>query len=430
MSSKNFPSNFYAKYLSVLVFLVIFNQGKLFAADSTLANCFSDKHMRSQNAAESEGMGLALQQLNHGMVYVGQPLKWDIFNAQGKLLLQRGYIVKSDSQLESLLERGMYARATDVNQGKLEAKRPAEFDPFALWESLSKDCNRLCGGYQKSSPQEVLDVLDNILNVMETLVTKAPDAAIFELMQMDLSNYVVAHNQQTAFLATLIASKLGWPRKRVRTVSRAAATMNIAAFQLHATLSLQKDPLTDAQRAEMHSHGMRGRKMLEAMGVNNEEWLQAVEEHHPESLEPGRKPSELADLIHHADVYLAKISPRAYRSAKAPNIAAKEMVQRKGANAQFVATIVKEIGVYPPGSYVKLSNGETAVVVRRGKQAHTPVVFSLYNGAGMPLGEPIMRDTGSPSFAVSSYVPKNKVMVTVNRARLFGMEKSAIRAFG
>jgi hypothetical protein len=41
-----------------------------------------------------------------------------------------------------------------------------------------------------------------------------------------------------------------------------------------------------------------------------------------------------------------------------------------------------------------------------------------------------MRDTSSALFAVSSFVPKNKVMVTVNRPRLFGMEKNQLRAFG
>lgn len=374
-------------------------------------------------------MAVALHQLSRGMVGVSQPLKWDIFNSHGKLLLHKGYVVQSESQLESLLERGMYVDSADVERARQETKKVAVFDPFSQWERMGKNCSRLSLAYLNTPPDQLLTILDDILSSMELLVTKAPDAAIFELMQMDLSNYVVAHNQQTAFMATLLAASMGWSPKKIRTVGRAAATMNIAALQLHTTLSLQRDPITEAQREEMRSHGVRGRLILEGLGVTSQEWLRAVEEHHPENLPDGRKPSEMADLIHHADVYLAKISPRAYRSAKAPNLAAKEMVQRKNANPHFVATIVKEIGVYPPGSYVKLANGETAIVARRGKQAHTPIVYSLSNGAGLPLGEPIMRDTSSPLFAIASIVPKNKVMVTINRAKLFGMEKS-FRAFG
>jgi hypothetical protein len=374
-------------------------------------------------------MGIALHQLSRGMVSLNQPLKWDVFNAQGQLLLHKGYVLQSDSQLESLLERGMFVDAAELEKAKQDVKRVVEFDPFALWERLGKDCSRLSVDYLQTPPTELLAVLDDLLLVMETLIEKAPDAAIFELMQMQMSNYVVAHVQQTAFLVTLIASHMGWAPKKIRMVARAAATMNIAAMPLHTALALQKEPITEAQRKEMESHGLRGRLKLEEWGVKNKDWLQAVEEHHPETLHGGRKPSEMASLIHHADVYLAKISPRAYRSAKSPNVAAKEMIQRKDANPQFVASIVKEIGVYPPGSYVKLANGETAIVARRGKQAHTPVVFSLSNGAGLPLGEPIMRDTGSPLYAISSIVPRNKVMVTVNRAKLFGLGK-AFRAFG
>jgi HD-GYP domain-containing protein (c-di-GMP phosphodiesterase class II) len=374
-------------------------------------------------------MGITLRQLTREMVSIAQPLRWDIFSSQGQLLLHRGYVVQSASQLESLLDRGMYVNAAEIDKPKLDSKKAADFDPFILWDDLSKNCSRLNTAYLKAPPDQLLTILDDVLSEMEALVEKAPDAAIFEMIQMDLSNYVVAHNQQTAFLSTLIATRLGWPPKKIRTVSRAAATMNIAALQLHTVLALQKEPITDLQRAEMRTHGARGRQVLEELGVQNKDWLQAVEEHHPDVLTSGRKPSDMADLIHHADVYLAKISPRAYRAAKPPNVAAKEMVQRKHANAHYVATIVKEIGVYPPGSYVKLANGETAVVTRRGKQAHTPIVFSLANGAGLPLMEPVLRDTSSPLFAVSSIVPKSKVMVTINRAKLFGSERN-YRAFG
>ena len=138
--------------------------------------------------------------------------------------------------------------------------------------------------------------------------------------------------------------------------------------------------------------------------------------------------SEMAGIIHHADVYLAKISPRAYRTAKPPNVAAKEMFQGKSLSQGIAGIIIKEIGIYPPGSYVRLNNGETAIVTARGAQAHSPTVYSLVNGAGMPLGEPVLRDTQAANFAVSAIVPRNKVMVMVNRTKLFGKKKYV--AFG
>lgn len=40
------------------------------------------------------------------------------------------------------------------------------------------------------------------------------------------------------------------------------------------------------------------------------------------------------------------------------------------------AALLKSVGLYPPGSFVQLVNGETGIVVARGKQANLPVVAS------------------------------------------------------
>ena len=70
-------------------------------------------------------------------------------------------------------------------------------------------------------------------------------------------------------------------------------------------------------------------------------------------------------------------------------------------------------------AYAARRPGETAVVVRRGASAHAPCVCSLVSGAGMPLGEPVVRDTGLAKYAVASIVAKSRVMVMFDRARLF-----------
>lgn len=372
-------------------------------------------------------MAVQLRELSDGMVKVDQPLKWDVFSAKGELLLQRGYVVRSESQLYSLLERGMYASAAEIEKTKSEIIRPPEYDPFMEWDQLRRKVSRLGLSQLERDAPRILEDLQESATSIATLIDKSPDAAIFELMQMDLTNYVAGHNLQTAVLVALLSKRMNWESGSVDILSQAAATMNIAILELQSVLAVQKDPVTPGQREQLNDHGRRGRLLLERMGVTNGDWLRAVEEHHPEAM-GGRALSEMADIIHHADVYLAKISPRAYRVAKAPNVAAKEMFQGKGLSQSIAGIIIKEIGIYPPGSYVRLANGETAIVTARGTQAHTPTVFSLVNGAGMPLGEPVQRDTQSPNFAVSAIVPKNKVMVMVNRAKLF--QKRKYTAFG
>jgi hypothetical protein len=81
------------------------------------------------------------------------------------------------------------------------------------------------------------------------------------------------------------------------------------------------------------------------------------------------------------------------------------------------AAFVKTLGLYIPGSYVRLANGEVAVVVRRGRRANTPLVFSIIR-QGMPLGEPVLRDTQERGFEVKSSEPADDIKVRLNAERL------------
>jgi len=367
--------------------------------------------------------------LTRAMVSVNQPLKWDVFSEKGQLLLHKGYLITSETQLQHLLERGMYANADEVDKLKPETK-PSEYDPFLEWDSLKNLSGKNNLSYVRGNPTEILAGLDQKVTGITNLLQKNQSVALFELMQMDMTNYVAAHNLQTAILVSILARKMNWDQTNIDTLCRAGATMNIAMLELQSILTAQKESITVAQREEIRSHGTRGREMLEKIGVINQDWLRAVEQHHPAYLPMGTAPSEMASIVHHADVYLAKISPRSFRQGKPANIAAKEMLQEKGMSQTLASIIIKEIGIYPPGTYVKLANGEIAVVTQRGEQVHTPAVFSLLNANGMPLGEPVPRDTASSTFAIASIVPRNKVMVTLNRQKLFAKKKASSPGFG
>jgi hypothetical protein len=373
-------------------------------------------------------MATELRQLTAAMIEVDQPLKWDVFSSRGELLLHKGYVVRSEAQLDSLLERGMFADAAELDRGRKIELRAQAYDPFLEWDKLHRTVSRFGLANLERDGAQVLRDVEACSAAIAKLVEKHPDEAIFQLMQLDLTNYVAGHNLQTAVLVAILARRMSWDPSAIDILCCAATTMNVAILELQSVLAAQKDPLSASQRDALKDHGKRGRQLLEGMGVSNGDWLRAVEEHHPEALPAGCLACEMADIVHHADVYLAKVSPRAYRSAKAPNVAAKEMLQGNGLSQQIAGIIIKEIGIYPPGSYVRLANGETAVVTARGEQAHTPTVYSLVNGTGMPMGEPVLRDTKSANYAIASIVPRSKVMVAVNRARLF--ENRKFMAFG
>jgi hypothetical protein len=82
------------------------------------------------------------------------------------------------------------------------------------------------------------------------------------------------------------------------------------------------------------------------------------------------------------------------------------------------ATLLRVVGLYPPGTFVELANGESAVVIVRGAKAHTPIVASMRRKDGGLLMQPVRRDTLRPGFAVKRGVEPSHVRVLLNHRRI------------
>jgi HD-GYP domain-containing protein (c-di-GMP phosphodiesterase class II) len=261
---------------------------------------------------------------------------------------------------------------------------------------------------------------------IQLAIGKDVDVGKFEMVHNESTNYAITHSLQTAFVAYLVAERLGGSASERVSVVSAALSMNIAMIELQNSLVSQVTPLTPEQRQSIHGHSSRGREVLEQLGVTDREWLRAVEQHH---VTDGGGPlpeqrahiSDVACLVHYVDVYLAKLSSRATRPALATLTAAQQLfLSAGGATNPYTAAIVKEMGVYPPGTFVKLASGETGVVVRSGESAHTPRVCALISADGRVYVEAIARDTARETHKIVSTVPRSNVLIRLNRHELLG----------
>jgi ribosomal protein S16 len=82
------------------------------------------------------------------------------------------------------------------------------------------------------------------------------------------------------------------------------------------------------------------------------------------------------------------------------------------------AALIKAVGIYQPGSFVRLATDEVAVVVKRGHNTSTPRVAVLVNRSGMPTLEPTIRETSTRDFRIVSSVAHRDVKVQINLDRL------------
>lgn len=342
-------------------------------------------------------------------VRVGAPLPFNVRNADGTLLLARNQPIRSHAELDSLFERGTLVDLDEVlSPAERVAAAPREQLP-RLWDECFgriDDALRDCGH------ERFADALDEAGAPVAALVARDPDLALFQVLRADASpllRYGIDHSTHTAIVCQLVATRLGWDGASRERVFKAALTMNVSMLELQGTLAVQATPPTRAQREQILAHPQRSVELLEASGVRDREWLDAVLQHHelpdgsgyPQGL---TLIGDLAQLVRRADIYTAKLSPRGSRDTVAADRVGREMFMSDPGHP-MVAALVKEFGLYPPGCFVILASGETAMVVQRGAAVNNPIVTVLGTARGEPCPEPLRRDTSFPAYAVKSVLP-------------------------
>ena len=281
-----------------------------------------------------------------------------------------------------------------------QERQPTPSQQHALrWEALDERMISLIGYPLAHVPY--MESVRAFSQEMIDLVRQDPELAVFRVVRhykVQLEQYGALHSLQTAVLCILIALRRDWPATQRLQLCCAALTMNLSIAELQSELALQETPLRDDQRQSIQEHPANTTKLLRDLGVDDKAWLQAVMEHHEQSDGKGyplglREVSLLGDALRTADVFVAKVSPRASRSAVLTPQAVEQIFKQRSAG-YIGATIIRELGVYPPGSLVKLSTGEVAMVLRRTAEPTAPEVALLSDPLEAPRDAPLGCFTG------------------------------------
>ena len=396
---------------------------------------------------------MAVIQLHPTALRVGHPVPFALRDASGHLLLPRGGVVDSEALRQQLINRGIYVDEIDSGlfkkamAGKLDSmvrqnallgqiaqaqpdaveatsglhsRKPV--DPIAAWNSLMLRASALL----RDPPQadfaaRVAKLDDETLELLDA----DPDGSLLTLIHTTTSevhHYSVTHALLVHVVCELAARHLAWPADWRPSLRCGALTMNISMTALHDQLALQDGAVSARQREIIDGHAQRSAAQMRELGVTDELWLHAVEHHHASQPGPlAQLPAmlQLARLIQRADIFAARLSPRKLRQAMAATAAAKAAYLDEHQKADEAgAAIIKAVGIYPPGSYVRLASNEVGVVLRRGRRANEPLVASVISRMGTPLGEPAIRDTRVKPHEITGGVAPHEVKVRLNLAKL------------
>lgn len=175
-----------------------------------------------------------------------------------------------------------------------------------------------------------------------------------------------------AVVATKVGMGLGYYGRELERLALAGLVHDIGLFAVPQSLVTKAGRLTPDERTLIEQHPELGYEAVKRTG-NEYVWLaELIRQAHeringlgyPGRLK-GRQISEMALIIGVADVFDALISDRPYRRRLFPHEAVKELLVAERATfpREMIKALVEQLSVYPLGTTVRLTTGETGTVV-------------------------------------------------------------------
>ncbi len=364
---------------------------------------------------------------NKGDLNIGSRIPWSVYSGDGTLLLKENTLISTQRQLDVVIRQGrlrgaskreneLYEKTRSIKNKKGKKSRKYVTDNvFKMKAHCAKETQFMLECLATSRWVDVVDESDSIYEQITKSCDLDINAALAAVHLSKDFGYRVSHPLHTAILCKVLMRRLSFNEAQQRSVIAAALTMNVGMYALQEELFSQKDALTVEQKKEIILHPEKGVELLKLAGVDDEVWLSIILQHHERINGNGYPEKKSGENIHQgakivalADIYAAMITPRIYRKPIAAQDALRDIFSKRGkeVDEKLAQLLIAEVGIFPPGSFVTLSNGETAVVIKRavsrGEEKTSPKVCSLLDSSRRPYEKSIMRDTADKGCKIKS----------------------------
>ncbi|MEW5768793.1 MAG: HD domain-containing phosphohydrolase [Pseudomonadota bacterium] len=363
-----------------------------------------------------------LRPINLHPSMIGSALPWDVFTEAGVLVASAGTLIADEAQYRRVIGRQLY-RETAPGEA---SETPPGIQLLERFDTLAREADGLL-----TPPYNILlaDQLRELLRGLFKALRSDPEACLGYVRRARLARPSVQHSLHVLCVSILVSDHLDFSEAEQSSLAGAALTMNLAVLEIQDRLHNFPRLLDGADRSAIAAHPRRGRELLEEAGVDDADWLRAVEQHH-ENVDGSGYPARLeiesihpmARVLRVADVYCAKISGRHYRPPQSSREAMREIFGRERAHldGQISAQLLRTMGLYPPGTLVRLANGESACITRRGRSGIARFATSFLDARGRLLEVPRERPLDRQTFAIRGFLEAEKDGPEINWKHVWG----------
>lgn len=351
---------------------------------------------------------------------IGHPLPWDVFTEAGVLVASAGSLVADASQYQKLTVRPLFRAA----EADASSEGPKLVNVLERLEALAQEADTLLAPPYSA----YLDVqIKELARELITLQRTDADACLGYLRRVPVGRPSLRHCLHVLFVSEFLASHLDLAEAQRVSLAAAALTMNLAELELHDRLHAHAGPLDAAQRNALAAHPQRAVALLQAAGVSDASWLDAVAQHH-ENMDGSGYPRGMTGIglglpsriLRVADFYCAKVAARHYRPPKSSRLAMQELFGRDKhrLDNQIAVLLLRRMGLFPPGTLVRLANRESACIARQGRKGEVLAAMSFLDARGRPLDPPLERNLAHT--AVRGYLEEDAAWPAFDWKRIWG----------
>ena len=216
--------------------------------------------------------------------------------------------------------------------------------------------------------------LDRLEVLAASLVAslKHSDELIVMALSSPSGSPLLTNLVNVAVVATKVGMGLGYYGRELERLALAGLVHDIGLFAVPQSLLTKAGRLTADERTLIEQHPELGYEAIKRSGSDYTWLAELIRQAHertnglgyPNRLK-GRQISEMALIIGVSDVFDALISERPYRPRLFPHEAIKELLVAERATfpREITKALVEQLSVYPLGTTVRLTTGETGTVV-------------------------------------------------------------------
>ena len=361
-----------------------------------------------------------------GALEVGRPLPWNVYDADGTVLLRQGYVIQSNSQLEQLFERGRFTPRMIDPQHDHNFEENRERNPFVDYPDLLQVLEATLKAITEGDPAARKRLL-GLTRMIEQTCAESPDASLALIHLYSISPSILEQTLFYAILSQFIGRQFGLEENRISVLTSAALTANLALVPVADQLNASNKLLTADQRTVIRRHPQRSIQALEAAGINNTLMNTIIAQHHEQAdgsgYPHGLSGTEIrpeAEILALCERYVAMITKRAYRPRM--NTADARRLIATLADGKFRPAIpralLRVLGDYPPGILVRLDNNEVGVVTGRQTGTRGPFVKAIFGPRGNRYNGTFERDTSILKFNIRA-LEEPEIMPSMDFSRIW-----------